>query len=86
MTLVLAEMPAGESHIKTPGAKVITIPAIKYQHQNYTCPMHPQIMQDGPGNCPLCGMTLVPLIKSKDGGAHASHSSGIADSFFCHLL
>lgn len=79
MTLVLAEMPAGETHIKTPGAKVITIPAIKYQHQNYTCPMHPQIMQDGPGNCPLCGMTLVPLIKSKDGGAHASHSSGIAD-------
>lgn len=25
----------------------------------YTCPMHPQIMEDHPGNCPICGMTLV---------------------------
>jgi Cu+-exporting ATPase len=24
----------------------------------YTCPMHPQIRQSGPGNCPICGMTL----------------------------
>jgi Cu+-exporting ATPase len=24
----------------------------------YTCPMHPQIQQDHPGNCPICGMTL----------------------------
>ncbi len=28
----------------------------------YTCPMHPQIRQVGPGNCPICGMTLEPLI------------------------
>ena len=27
----------------------------------YTCPMHPQIHQKGPGNCPICGMTLEPL-------------------------
>ncbi len=27
----------------------------------YTCPMHPQIRRDGPGNCPICGMTLEPL-------------------------
>ena len=27
----------------------------------YTCPMHPQIRQDSPGNCPICGMTLEPL-------------------------
>lgn len=26
----------------------------------YTCPMHPQIRQIGPGNCPICGMTLEP--------------------------
>jgi CopA family copper-resistance protein len=25
----------------------------------YTCPMHPQIQRDGPGNCPICGMTLL---------------------------
>ena len=27
----------------------------------YTCPMHPQIRQPGPGNCPICGMALEPL-------------------------
>jgi P-type Cu+ transporter len=27
----------------------------------YTCPMHPEIRQPGPGNCPKCGMTLEPL-------------------------
>jgi P-type Cu+ transporter len=26
----------------------------------YTCPMHPQILRDDPGNCPICGMTLEP--------------------------
>src|SRR5262249_20723013 len=27
----------------------------------YTCPMHPQVRQPGPGSCPLSGMTLEPL-------------------------
>jgi Cu+-exporting ATPase len=27
----------------------------------YTCPMHPQIRQPGPGNCPICGMALEPV-------------------------
>jgi len=27
----------------------------------YTCPMHPQIVQIGPGSCPICGMALEPL-------------------------
>jgi Cu+-exporting ATPase len=26
----------------------------------YTCPMHPEIQQDKPGNCPKCGMALEP--------------------------
>lgn len=29
--------------------------------RRYTCPMHPQIVQDGPGNCPICGMALEPI-------------------------
>ncbi len=28
----------------------------------YTCPMHPEIKQKGPGNCPICGMALEPLV------------------------
>jgi Cu(I)/Ag(I) efflux system membrane fusion protein/cobalt-zinc-cadmium efflux system membrane fusion protein len=31
------------------------------QKQLYTCPMHPQIVKDRPGDCPICGMKLVPL-------------------------
>jgi Cu+-exporting ATPase len=27
----------------------------------YTCPMHPQVRQNGPGHCPICGMALEPL-------------------------
>ncbi len=31
--------------------------------QNFTCPMHPQIIKDGPSSCPICGMDLVPVSK-----------------------
>src|SRR5665213_1512314 len=32
----------------------------------YTCPMHPQIRLKGPGNCPICGMTLEPLVATAE--------------------
>jgi len=32
----------------------------------YTCPMHPEFQQTGPGSCPKCGMTLVPLVPAKE--------------------
>lgn len=31
------------------------------RQQAYTCPMHPEVMKPGPGNCPKCGMDLVPV-------------------------
>lgn len=31
------------------------------KEQKYTCPMHPEVITDHPGNCPKCGMKLVPL-------------------------
>ncbi|MGY2492340.1 heavy metal translocating P-type ATPase [Cupriavidus sp. CP313] len=34
----------------------------------YTCPMHPEIRQDHPGNCPKCGMALEPLLPELDEG------------------
>lgn len=34
----------------------------------YTCPMHPEIRQVGPGTCPICGMALEPEIASADTG------------------
>jgi cation transport ATPase len=41
----------------------------------YTCPMHPQIRQPGPGNCPICGMTLEPLVAT----AEEAPSAELAD-------
>src|SRR5205814_1530688 len=52
--------------------------------QKYTCPMHPEVVMDGPGKCPKCGMTLVPLKaekpkssspKPKADVSHRSHES-----------
>lgn len=34
----------------------------------YTCPMHPQIQQAGPGSCPICGMALEPMTVTADSG------------------
>jgi membrane fusion protein, copper/silver efflux system len=33
-------------------------------HDQYTCPMHPQVIQDKPGTCPICGMDLVKMSAS----------------------
>src|SRR4030095_765079 len=35
----------------------VTPPAIRTE---WTCPMHPQIVREGPGTCPICGMALEP--------------------------
>ncbi|MEO8814926.1 MAG: heavy metal translocating P-type ATPase [Mycobacterium sp.] len=39
----------------------------------YTCPMHPEIRQPGPGSCPICGMALGPVMVTADTGP--SHES-----------
>ena len=50
----------------------------------YTCPMHPEVVQDRPGMCPECGMNLVP-IKSKIGRSdhteHDKHAGHKTSSF-----
>lgn len=44
----------------------MTDPAAVAPGAIWTCPMHPQIRQDHPGNCPICGMALEPLEPSLD--------------------
>ncbi len=44
--------------------------------KKYTCSMHPQIVQDKPGTCPICGMNLVQMnaVRSDDGSIMLSES------------
>jgi membrane fusion protein, copper/silver efflux system len=41
---------------------------IQGEETTYTCSMHPQIRQNEPGKCPLCGMDLIPLTQKTDSG------------------
>jgi len=41
----------------------------------YTCPMHPEVQQVGPGDCPKCGMALEPMMPSLDEGDGGELSS-----------
>src|ERR1700731_1517653 len=41
----------------------------------YTCPMHPQIVQTGPGSCPICGMALEPMEVSAHAEADPEYES-----------
>jgi Cu+-exporting ATPase len=43
-------------------------PAPAVEGAIYTCPMHPQIRQSGPGACPICGMALEPETVTADSG------------------
>jgi Cu+-exporting ATPase len=54
-----------EKYLAPPGAAAVPPAA---EGAIYTCPMHPQIRQVGPGNCPICGMTLEPVTVTTDAG------------------
>lgn len=40
-------------------------------HAIHTCPMHPEVQQEGPGSCPLCGMALEPLVPTAEEGENS---------------
>jgi len=50
------------------GKKSATAVAAK----KYQCPMHPEIVRDAPGDCPICGMKLVPMEEKARTGAAAT--------------
>jgi Cu+-exporting ATPase len=51
----------------------------------YTCPMHPQIRQVGPGSCPICGMALEPELVSAETGPN-SELADMSRRFWVGLL
>ncbi|MGE3249683.1 MAG: copper-translocating P-type ATPase [Hyphomonadaceae bacterium] len=52
---------------RTHGAPPVD-PATVPEGAKWTCPMHPEIVRDGPGSCPICGMALEPMTPSADAG------------------
>ena len=52
---------AHHAHAHAANAAAPAIPGAQY-----TCPMHPEIVQDGPGTCPICGMALEPMMPSAE--------------------
>ena len=51
----------------------------------YTCPMHPEIRQVGPGSCPICGMALEPAEASLEDRARTRSSSDMTRRFVGRL-
>jgi len=50
-----------EGHHHHSHSHEVTEEKAKTSEVTYTCPMHPEVRQDGPGSCPKCGMALEPL-------------------------
>jgi Cu+-exporting ATPase len=65
----LGEQASVPSYMPTSGS-VLQAPAPvapeRAEGTAYTCPMHPEIVRDGPGSCPICGMALEPRTLSED--------------------
>ena len=57
-------------HEESPKKAVVTDP-----NAIYTCPMHPEVRQVGPGSCPKCGMALEPLIANDSENAELTDMS-----------
>ena len=49
-----------------------------HSEQLYTCGMHPQVIQNKPGNCPICGMKLTPIRKQTGVAGSATDTSSAA--------
>jgi Cu(I)/Ag(I) efflux system membrane fusion protein len=63
----------GSNSIDTPSSKDLSDMSDSHDHagesveQMWTCSMHPQIMKSEPGDCPICGMELIPAESSAEG-------------------
>src|SRR4051794_1901551 len=57
-----------QAHQSAPMATKRSMVGAPEMQVEYTCPMHPQIRQMGPGNCPICGMALEPVLATAQTG------------------
>jgi hypothetical protein len=68
--LLFINYSVGQVYGQTPQNK-----PVKQQTVMYTCTMHPEVIQDHPGNCPKCGMKLVEKKDKSKGDMHHSLDS-----------
>lgn len=65
-------------------------PGAEHDHAGeavYTCPMHPQIRQNEPGSCPICGMALVPATEQPPAAAAAkADEAGDQERYICPMM
>lgn len=59
--VVLIAAAASINYLRAPKPPTVAAGAQVKEPTLYTCPMHPQIIRDGPGECPICHMELVPV-------------------------
>jgi Cu(I)/Ag(I) efflux system membrane fusion protein len=65
LALVVAlALAAGTVTVATGCTKGESTAAKEQKIQRHQCPMHPEVVKDGPGDCPICGMKLVPVEES----------------------
>ncbi len=65
------------------GANVTELTAEEHEHvpgTTWTCAMHPQIREDEPGNCPICGMELVALESDDDSGDEGEYTVKLSNT------
>ena len=53
--------------------------------RTYTCPMHPEIVRAEPGECPLCGMDLVPRVAGANAALGMTRAAPEAPSYTCPM-
>ena len=78
--------PTSRDHEHQPSVAAATYSAASEQEksQKYTCPMHPEVISELPGNCPKCGMKLVPLAEHKRPTPNVQPSTSNHQSHMSH--
>ena len=69
LALAAAVLLGGASLLSTACGKSAPKAGTEAAPVRYQCPMHPQIVRDHPGDCPICGMKLVPIDEKTQGTA-----------------
>ncbi len=61
------------------GGIILTKAKAPHEKQLWTCPMHPYYITDKPGDCPICGMKLVPVESIKNSGGQEKENAEMPD-------